>query len=164
MACLITYLVCSSPKPFVHYCACFFLLYELSTPFMHVRQFCIMLKKTDTLVFKLANALFPLTFFAFRLVAGLAFSYDWAYRQWTFLTSDPRRDTASTAICCYLYAAVRSQQSLPLSLQLTLTMTTGHTEHAHRFPHLSRYYPFSPVLSRRDADTASSLYARRIAY
>ena len=37
VACLITYAVCSYPRPFVHYCACFFLLYELSTPFMHLR-------------------------------------------------------------------------------------------------------------------------------
>ena len=37
VACLITYAVCSYPRPFVHYCACFFLLFELSTPFMHLR-------------------------------------------------------------------------------------------------------------------------------
>ena len=106
VACLITYFVCSYPRPFVHYAACFFLLYELSTPFMHIRQFCIMLNKTDTLVFKLANALFPLTFFAIRLVLGIAFSYDWAFRQWDFLTTHPQRDAASIAVCCYLYVAV----------------------------------------------------------
>lgn len=111
VACLITYFVCSYPRPFVQYCACFFLLYELSTPFMHIRQFCIMLKKTDTVVFKLANALFPLTFFAIRLVAGLAFSYNWAFSQWEFLTTHPQRDMTSVAVCCYLYVAVSTTVS-----------------------------------------------------
>jgi hypothetical protein len=111
VACLITYFVCSYPRPFVHYCACFFLLYELSTPFMHIRQFCIALKKTDTVVFKLANALFPLVFFAVRLVAGITFSYDWAYRQWEFVNTHPERDTAAIAVCCYLYVAVRARIS-----------------------------------------------------
>lgn len=108
VACLITYFACSYPRPFVQYCACFFLLYELSTPFMHVRQFCILLGKTDTLLFKMANVLFPLAFLCFRLVAGLSFSYDWAYHQWNFLQNDERRDTPSTLICCYLYVAVRT--------------------------------------------------------
>ena len=89
VACLITYFVCSYPRPFVHYCACFFLLYELSTPFMHIRQFCIALKKTDTVVFKLANALFPLVFFAVRLVEGITFSYYWSYRQCDFVNTPP---------------------------------------------------------------------------
>jgi hypothetical protein len=108
VACLLTYLSCSFPRPFVQYCACFFLLYELSTPFMHVRQFCIMLGKTDTLLFKMANVLFPLAFFLCRIVAGLVFSWDWAFHQWDFLHNDPRRDTASVLICYYLYVAVRA--------------------------------------------------------
>ena len=92
VACLITYAVCSYPRPFVHYCACFFLLFELSTPFMHLRtppkllpalgsgwlhrgpakrhlarevartsvvvrtgHFCILLKRTDSLLFQASN-------------------------------------------------------------------------------------------------------------
>ena len=33
-----------------------------------------------------------------------------AYRQWVFLESDPRRDFASTCVCWYLYASVRTHR------------------------------------------------------
>jgi len=61
--------------PFVHYHATLFLLFELSTPFLHARGLLIDLKHTKTKLFPAVNYIFAFVFFCVRICWGLPFSW-----------------------------------------------------------------------------------------
>lgn len=71
--CACLYLMASNS--FLHLAAPFFLLFEMSTPFLHVRWLLIQLKMTDTMLFKFVNLGFAGMFFLARLVVGLPVSW-----------------------------------------------------------------------------------------
>jgi len=76
-ACCLVYFFCSWPQPFIQYSGCFFLLFELSTPFLHCRGIMLLAKTTDNLVFTACHYMFPIVFFLVRIVAGVPVSYFW---------------------------------------------------------------------------------------
>ena len=61
--------------PYVHYHGTLFLLFELSTPFLHARGLLIDLKHTKTALFPAINYIFAFVFFAVRICWGLPFSW-----------------------------------------------------------------------------------------
>lgn len=58
-------------RPFLSKFACWFLLYELSTPFLNVRNILLITGKKDSDVFRLYQTLFGVTFFAVRILYGI---------------------------------------------------------------------------------------------
>ena len=73
--------------PFFAYFAVSFLLYEASTPLLHLRQCFIYAKATSTLAFKIINVAFILTFFAVRIVFGFKLSFTmWLPTAWRLVT------------------------------------------------------------------------------
>lgn len=72
MCCTLYFIAMGS---FVHLAAPVFLLFELSTPSLHLRWLLIQLKAADTTFFKVVNLSFAGLFFLVRLVAGLPLSY-----------------------------------------------------------------------------------------
>lgn len=55
-------------------------LFELSTPFLNFRQFCIASGRTDSRLFLASNVAFSLTFFFVRIVYGYPISFQFVYR------------------------------------------------------------------------------------
>lgn len=67
-------------QPFLHYAATLFLLFELSTPLLHLRWLLLQLKQADTVLFKATNYGFALCFFVVRLVLGIPLSWKFVQR------------------------------------------------------------------------------------
>eukprot|EP01138_Halocafeteria_seosinensis_P011645 gb/GECG01011896.1/.p1 GENE.gb/GECG01011896.1/~~gb/GECG01011896.1/.p1 ORF type:complete len:381 (+),score=6.72 gb/GECG01011896.1/:1-1143(+) len=61
--------------PFLQYYGSIFLIFELSTPFLHARKVFLFLDKSKTSVFKFTSAAFGLTFFLARIALGLPASF-----------------------------------------------------------------------------------------
>lgn len=72
VTCLSLYLI--ALHGFVHLAAPCFLLFELSTPFLHIRWLLISLKQTASLAFKIVNPIFGLTFVLVRILIGYPMS------------------------------------------------------------------------------------------
>jgi hypothetical protein len=68
--------------PYIQYYGCIFLLYELSTPFLHLRGLLINAKCTDGILFKTVQFLFALTFFVVRIVIGWPTLIGWIQDMW----------------------------------------------------------------------------------
>lgn len=100
-ACILVYLLCFVPEPFIQYSGCFFLLFELSTPFLHVRMILIMAGKTDTLLFKVCHYTFPLTFLVVRILAGVPVSIFW-FREMIALVAENTTGTPTAVAVCYM--------------------------------------------------------------
>ncbi len=75
ICCLFIYMNCLFPV--MQYYGCLFLLFELSTPLLHIRQFFILAKKNSGALFSLVQYSFALVFFLVRLVGGFYMSYYW---------------------------------------------------------------------------------------
>jgi len=65
-----------SQYPFLHYWGLYFLLYELSTPFLHARWFLIAIKQKGAIL-TLIQLCFVGAFVSMRLVLGSIASYTW---------------------------------------------------------------------------------------
>ncbi len=75
ICCIFVYSSCLFP--ITQYWGCVFLLYELSTPLLHLRHFMVLLKKTDTTFFQIVQVSFALVFFIVRIVMGFYMSFYW---------------------------------------------------------------------------------------
>lgn len=72
------YMFSNCLHPFMQFYGCLFLLYEFSTPFLHVRSFLLEMKKTETRTFAISQLLFALSFFLVRIVIGWPTLIGWA--------------------------------------------------------------------------------------
>jgi len=74
-----TFVYASALYPFLHYWGLFFLLYELSTPFLHARWMALQfgMHKSSPRLFAVIQYTFVIAFVLVRLVAGSYSSYFW---------------------------------------------------------------------------------------
>lgn len=72
-----TFVYASAMAPFLHWHGLFFLLFEASTPFLHLRWLLIKLGWTKGLMFPIVNYGFALAFFLVRLAIGWPVSFYW---------------------------------------------------------------------------------------
>lgn len=60
-----------------------------------------MCKNTESLIFKVTNVMFPLTFLLARLCMGIPFSCIWGQKLWAFLQSNPPAILAAKSYVLY---------------------------------------------------------------
>lgn len=103
-ACLTTFV--SGLHPFQQMWGPIVLLFEASTPFLHIRKYMIYANKTDGPAFKVVELLFALLFFLCRIVMGLSLHSTMWLRQ---LLDMIRSNTAHSNAICYLFFVSRPQ-------------------------------------------------------
>lgn len=72
VACLLCYVF--GQYPFLNYWGVYFLLFELSTPLLHLRKLYLITGRTDSPEFPLIERMFGATFFASRILMGIPVS------------------------------------------------------------------------------------------
>lgn len=72
--------------PLFHYHGMFFLAYELSTPFYHIRWFLGKIGKENSTVYIWVTRLFVVTFFVVRIIMGFTKSWEWYILIWPYVT------------------------------------------------------------------------------
>lgn len=97
-ACLTTFI--SGLHPFQQMWCPIVLLFEASTPFLHIRKYMIYANKTGGPAFKVVELLFALLFFLCRIVMGLSLHSTMWLRQLLDLI---RSNTAHSNAICYLF-------------------------------------------------------------
>lgn len=98
-ACLFVFL--AGLRPFQQYMCLVVLLFESSTPFLHLRKFLIQTQRGDGLAYTVVSVLFALFFFVSRIAVGLPASYAWWKRMLALLASGD----AHNEVVVYLYLA-----------------------------------------------------------
>lgn len=102
VGCLFMYMNCL--YPFIQYYGCVFLLYELSTPFMHLRTFMIQAKNSDGKMFFAAQLAFAITFFLARILIGLPTLWGWIQEMWHYYLSEQAH--SSDLVLLYLFFGI----------------------------------------------------------
>lgn len=115
-ACLTTFI--SGLLPFQQMWCPIVLLFEASTPFLHIRKYMIYANKTDGAAFKVVELLFALLFFLCRIVMGLSLHSTMWLRQ--LLDLIRAGTTHSNAICYLFFVSGNLHQSITSFLSLRL--------------------------------------------
>lgn len=78
----------SSLYPFLHYYGCYFLgCFEISTPYLHVREIVRKLDREDHWLYNSMGILFAILFTVCRIMLGTFVSYHWQSDMWALYTS-----------------------------------------------------------------------------
>ena len=100
-ACLLCYVF--GQYPFLNYWGLYFLMFELSTPFLHMRRAMILTKNTNSKWFPIVENTFGLTFIFVRLLVGIPLSV-LVWVDLIYLLEQPQKIHSYLVVYFYLIA------------------------------------------------------------